>query len=227
VPALGEYLGALLAEITNARLQADLESARIAQLYASHPLLQHMPVPRFRLPNVSLDLPVAVEKVDSPPATTPDPAELLALQQRIEAITEQHLSQLKLLLAPTLQKRLTESLNRSFESLRASRGISVSDAIKVSESSATAALEAIRAASTDAATIDPALESSLRRQFAAEFLKLEPPPPRVQVLVVTAQLKEIAPPSSVTRIHLTISDEGVEWTQPNPSDSSSKTLLPE
>src|SRR5438132_458461 len=117
MPALGEYLGTLLAEITSARLQADLEAARIAQLYASHPLLQHMPVPRFRLPSVSLDLPVAVEKID--------------------------------------------------------------------------------------------------------------PPPPVQVLLATAQLKEIAPPWSLTRIHLTISEEGVEWTQTNPSDDASKTLVPE
>lgn len=227
MPALSEYLGGLLAEITNARLQADLESARIAQLYASHPLLQHMPVPRFRLPNVSLDLPVAVERIDPPPVSTPDPAELVAVQQRIEGIIEQQLTQLKLLLAPILQKRLTESLNRLFESLRVARGISVSDAIKVSDEAAGGAIEAIRAASKDPATVDPAFELSLRRQFAAEFLKLEPPPPRVQVLVVTAQLKEIAPPASLTRIHLTISEEGVEWTQTNPSDASSKTLLPE
>ena len=86
MPALSEYLGALLAEVINARLQADLESARIAQLYASHPLLQHMPIPRFRLPNVSLDLPVAVEKIDQPPATTTHPSELPALRHKIDGI---------------------------------------------------------------------------------------------------------------------------------------------
>src|SRR2546425_6475217 len=101
MPALGEYLGTLLAEITSARLQADLESARIAQLYASHPLLQHMPVPRFRLPNVVLDLPVAVEKIDQPSgATVPLTAELSALRQKIEGIVEQELNQRKLELAP-------------------------------------------------------------------------------------------------------------------------------
>jgi hypothetical protein len=227
MPALGEYLGALLAEITNARVQADLESARIAQLYASHPLLQHMAVPRFRLPNVSLDLPVAVEKIEQPPPTTPHPAELPALRRNIEGIIDQELRQLKLQLPPNLRKRLTDSLNRLFDRLKASGSISASDAIKASDDAVTAAVEAIKAAGKEHATVDPALESSLRRQFAAEFLKLQPPPPRVQVLVVTAQLKDIAPPLSLTRIHLTISEEGVEWTQTNPSDPSSKTLLPE
>lgn len=227
MPMLGEYLGALLAEVTNARLQADLESARIAALYASHPLLQHMPVPRFRLPNVSLDVPVAVEKIDQAPTRAPHPTELLALRHNIEGILDQELSQLKLQLPPNLRKRLTDNLNRLFDRLKASGSISASDAIKASDDAVTAAVVVIKAVSKEHATVDPAFESSLRRQFAPEFLRLQPPPPRVQVLVVTAQLKEIAPPLVLTRIHLTISEEGVEWTQTNPSDSSTKTLLPE
>ncbi len=226
MPALGDYLGALLAEITNARLQADLESARIAQLYASHPLLQHMPVPRFRLPNVVLNLPVAVEKIDQP-SITPPPAELLALRQKIDGIIDQELNQRKLRLPPSVQERLTKNLNDLFDRLKTSAGISASDAVKASGDALTAAVEAIRAASEGHATVDPTIESSLRHQFDAEFLKLQPPPPRVQVVVVTAQLKDIASPLTLTRIQLTISEEGVEWTQTNPSDPSSKTLLQE
>lgn len=227
MPALGEYLGALLAEITNARFLADLESARIAQLYASHPLLQGMPIPRFRLPNVSLDLPVAVEKIDPSPTTPPHSVDLLSLRHNIEVIIDQQLSQLKLQLPANLRKRLTDNLNRLFERLKASGSIPASDAIKASDDAVTAALEVIRAGSKDNAAADPAYESSLRRQFAVELLKLQTPPPRVLVMVVTAQLKEIASPQSLTRIQLTISEEGLEWTQTNPSDSSSKTLLPE
>jgi hypothetical protein len=46
-------------------------------------------------------------------------------------------------------------------------------------------------------------------------------------MVITAQLKDLAPPLALTRLRLTISEEGVEWSQPNPSDPSTKTLLPE
>lgn len=227
MPALGDYLGTLLAEITNARLQADLESARIAQLYASHPLLQHMPVPRFRLPNVTLDLPLAVERIDQPPGATTLAVELTTLRQKIEGIVQQELIQRKLELSSSTRDHLTNNLNSLFDRLKASVNITASDAIKASGDALTAVLEAIKASSKDAATMDPAIESSLRHQLDTDFLKLQPPPPRVQVLVVTAQLKDIAPPLALTRIHLTISEEGVEWTQTNPSDSSSKTLLPE
>jgi hypothetical protein len=224
--SLGDYLGFLLAEITNARFQADLESARIAQLYASHPLLQHMPVPRFRLPNVVLNVPVAVEKTGQP-SKIPLAGELPPLRRRVEGIIEQELNQRKLRLAPVVRKRLTNDLNGLFGRLKAYDTISASDVIKVSDEAVAVAVEAFKAASEDPATVDPAIESALRRQFGAEFLKLQPPPPRVDVMVVTAQLKDIAPPQTLTRIQLTISEEGVEWTQTNPSDTSSKTLLPE
>lgn len=228
MPALGDYLGALLAEITNARLQADLESARIAQLYASHPLLQHMPVPRFRLPNVVLNLPVGVEKIDPPSGTTTPPAaELPVLRQKIDGIIEQEVNRRKLHVAPDIRIRLTSNLNDLFDRLKKSESISASDVLKASGGAVAATVEAIRAASEDHATVDPTIESSLRHQFDAEFLKLQPPSPRVQVLVVTTQVKDVAPPQTLMRIQLTISEEGVEWTQTNPSDSSSKTLLPE
>lgn len=228
MPALGEYLGALLAEITNARLQADLESARIAQLYASHPLLEHMPVPRFRLPHVVLDLPVAVEKMEQPSGMTrPSAAELLALRQRIEGIIEQEQQQRKLALPPIIRKRLMNNLHAVFDRLKKSESPSASDAVRASRDAVAAAVEAIEAGSKEHAKVDPAIESSLRRQFGVEFLKLQPPAPRLQVLVVTAQLKDLAPPQALTRIQLTISEEGVEWTQTNPSDATSKTLLPE
>jgi hypothetical protein len=210
MPLLGDYLGALLAEITNARLQADLESARLAQLYASHPLLQHMPVPRFRLPNVVLDLPVAVDST-SPPAGPG--AALPAVRQRIEGIIDQEIKQRELHLTPAVRKGLSKGLDGVFGSLKKSGSLTASDALQASEAAA--------------AAVDPTLGSSLRQQFALEFLKMQPLPSRVQALVATAQLKDIGPPAALTRIQLTISEEGVEWAQTNPSDSSSKTLIPE
>src|ERR1044071_5280346 len=71
MPYLGDYLGHLLSEITNARVQADLESVRVADLYASHPLLKHMAVPRFRLPNVTIDAPVVMRNMDEAAAGQP------------------------------------------------------------------------------------------------------------------------------------------------------------
>ena len=226
MPALSDYVGALLAEITNARVQADLESARIAQLYASHPLLQHFAVPRMRLPNVSLELPVAVEKMNQP-TRTPPASEFSALRQKIDGIIEQELTRLNLQPVPSLRKRLTDTLTKLFKNLQSASTVSASDALSASETAISATMDVINAASKDGPTLDPSTEPSLRRQFAAEFVRLQPSPLQVQVSVVTAELKDIAPSQILTRIHLAISEEGVEWTQTNPSDPTSKTLVPE
>ena len=61
MPLLGDYLGQLLSEITIARMHADLETVRLAELYATHPLLKNFPVPHVRLPDVELELPVLIK----------------------------------------------------------------------------------------------------------------------------------------------------------------------
>lgn len=221
MPALSDYIGALLSDVTNARLQADLESVRIAQLYASHPLLQHMSVPRFRLPNVVLDLPVAVEKAEQPPVATPGHDGWLMLRQKIEEITARVLNQHAISVD---QAKLNNDLDGLFNKLETSASFSAADLIQGSDDAVSIVLNAIQAAGKKP---NPEIESSLSGQFSLEFLKLHPRPLTLQISAVTAQLKDVAPPAILARIRMTISEEGVEWTQTNPSDPSSKTLVPE
>lgn len=58
--SLSDYLGHLLSSVSKARMQADLETIRLAEIYKKHPLLQHFPVPRVRLPKVELNVPVVM-----------------------------------------------------------------------------------------------------------------------------------------------------------------------
>lgn len=64
MPKLGEFIGALLSDAVQARVSADLEAVKIAQAYSGHELLKHLPVPRFRLPDITVDFPVLVSSVD-------------------------------------------------------------------------------------------------------------------------------------------------------------------
>jgi hypothetical protein len=52
-------------------------------------------------------------------------------------------------------------------------------------------------------------------------------PPRVTVLATTAQLKDAGTAQTLTRLNLTVTEEGVEWSQPKPDDATSATLVPE
>jgi hypothetical protein len=62
MPDLGEYLGHLLCEVTRARVMADHEAVRTATAYLGDGsgLLRHFPVPRMRLPELELTVPVVV-----------------------------------------------------------------------------------------------------------------------------------------------------------------------
>jgi hypothetical protein len=72
MPKLGEVIGALLSDAVQARMQADLEAVRIAEAYSRNELLRHLPVPRFRLPEITVDLPVLVTAVEGlPPVGRP------------------------------------------------------------------------------------------------------------------------------------------------------------
>jgi hypothetical protein len=61
MPTLNEYLGSIISSITNARVQSDIQSVNVAEQYAKHSLLQHFAVPRMRIENVELTIPVALD----------------------------------------------------------------------------------------------------------------------------------------------------------------------
>lgn len=58
---LNEYLGGLFNSITDARVMADVQTVQVAEQYAKHDLLKHFSVPRMRISDIELTIPVAIE----------------------------------------------------------------------------------------------------------------------------------------------------------------------
>ena len=61
MPTLNEYLGGLFSSITDARVIADVQTVQVAEQYAKHDLLRHFSVPRMRISDIELTIPVAIE----------------------------------------------------------------------------------------------------------------------------------------------------------------------
>ncbi|MES2669288.1 MAG: hypothetical protein V4673_02550 [Pseudomonadota bacterium] len=61
MPTLNEYLGGIFSSITDARVMADVQTVQVAEQYAKHDLLKHFSVPRMRISDIELTIPVAIE----------------------------------------------------------------------------------------------------------------------------------------------------------------------
>ena len=70
---LKDYLGSLVRDLNEARHMADVETARIAEIYANDPVLKHFSVPRMKILETELTIPVAVDQLEHSTTTEYDP----------------------------------------------------------------------------------------------------------------------------------------------------------
>ncbi|MDT9000778.1 hypothetical protein RQP53_15990 [Paucibacter sp. APW11] len=222
--AIEAYLANLLSGIANARLQADLESVRIAQLYAQHPLLQHLPVPRFRLPTVTLDLPVGIDKVDEPqPAAAAD-----VVHKQLIAVMDETLNQQQLRQPPRSRASAIRSLAMLLGELPAPEARDQLAIGQASERAVGVVMSLVRnSLRSEGTAIEGGIETQLRGRLTEVMRTLLPKPASVRLLVASSDLKAAGPPELLTRIQLTVTEEGVEWTQTRADDPSSRKLVQE
>ncbi len=240
MPNLGDYLGLLVSEATIGRMQADLEAIRIADLYASHPLLKHMPVPRFRVPDIELDVPVVIDQVEN--AASPQlPRGGLAAAAAKDAMAKAMASTFaknQIELTPQLRDKVLTSLEQ-----RASSGVGAQpfapDVTKLAQDLAAEAANAAlplpaatkKAAggavrlTDEAARKRDTLQSDLANAAALEFLRVREPPPRLNTLVTSQDVRNAG--ANVVRIKLRITEQSVEWTNTDAEDKTSSKLVPE
>ncbi len=81
---LAELLGAMISGLVRGRAAADLEAVAIAERYRANPLMRHLAVPRFRIPEVTLSLPLVIAAASPPEQIQPavdvhDPEDLAGL----------------------------------------------------------------------------------------------------------------------------------------------------
>jgi hypothetical protein len=221
---LGDYLGQILSEITIARVQADLQAVRLADLYATHPLLKTFPVPRFRLPKVTIDVPVAISEVQVPPKSGAVSAglDIKKAQKAFDTAFKDQLKHGGLKLSADVQQRLFTAIGQRFEQLRAGGSFSPS-AIHVADSVSKVIQESLSREKLDAQVQDRFV-ANVRETARAALVKLLPTPPRIRVITNTAQLRELSPTEFLTRLQFDISEQGIEW---RGEDGDGKRLVPE
>lgn len=232
MPYLGDYLGQLLSEISMARMQADLETVRLAELYAAHPLLRTMPVPHVRLPEVELEIPALIKATEEPRAgeSTRGGVVPAVMGQRFDQVLETQLTKAGISLSPANRETLRAALNARLSLTQQPTEVSV-DVHRLADDLTSTALRVVGElqprSETAGPTISPAIAAELKETARVEFLKLRTPPPRLTVLVTSAEIRESGTAENVTRLRLKVSEQGVEWTTIESNGIQHDRLVPE
>ena len=231
MPNLGDYLGQLMAEIALARMQADLESLRIAELYAAHPLLRTLPIPHLRLPEVNLEIPVLIESSEpSRPGETPRGGyRLPGLVERFRSVVRRVLGGVGVELSEAEHRRLRTVLEDRLDVLRLPDEVSI-DVRRVADDLTTTTLRHLsgRPAGGRAKPIvlPDNLEQILREAATREFLSARTSSPRLVVRVTSQELREVGP-EGATRLRVRITEQGLELTRVEGDAGAQDRLVPE
>jgi galactokinase len=229
MPYLGDYLGQLIAEITTARMQADLEAVRVAELYASHPLLRHLPVPHFRLPNVAIDIPVVIHGVERPSGASAYAARLTELRAAFEKIALEQVEREHLELSERQRATLRRLVDRAFDAC--TREESAFSVLRVADELSRAFIEGIRQIRRVSLNVSAEDLSEMERTLAVsarqELMRFQPVKPRLDILATTAEIREAGPAELLARLHLDITEEAFQWTVVEHDGRSEERLVPE
>lgn len=227
---LGDYLGQILSEITIARVQADLESVRIAELYANHDLLKHFPVPRVRLGDVDLDIPIIIIEADEPPDKERPRGGLSvsAMLRHFQSLTSQQLELSSIDLNKKTRTELDQQLEERSRKMGRPEYVNV-DTNRTANQFTTTVRRFLQQREIEPEAIRSFTES-LNIAARRDFISARSAHPRILVGATSSQIQEAAD-ESVTRITIRITEQSMEWTritaESDDDDDNSERLVPE
>lgn len=224
MPKLGDYIGHLLSEITLARMHADLEAVRVAELYAGHPLLRYMPVPRFRMPDVEIDVPVVVKDLEETRPGEPQHGNppIAEMRRIFDEVIANVLANERIALSAAAQKKLKATIDKRVVALTRPSEIEI-DMNHISQDFTVNAVKAIGEAIESERRSE--FEETLKDTLRVEYVKIRKEPTRLNVLVTTAEIREAGPSEVITHLHLKISEESFEWTTIEADDGKKDRLV--
>lgn len=214
----GEIIGSFLVGLAQARRMADEQTAALAEYYQSHPLLQGMSVPRVRVPEMSIEVPLLLlGHRQAEPVRLRAPDDLMTgLAMRLDeslrnaAVSDEERAALQQRSEQILASRLRsvaqpdESQPATVEGMQRAVGEALEAALSDDEPS-------LRPASRLSAEDRERIARDVRDYLDRNALEQPGRPSRFMASVLTSEVKEKADAANVARIRLVIKEEGLEW----------------
>lgn len=231
MPKLNEYIGSLVSSITNARVMSDIQTVTVAEEYAKHHLLQHFSIPRMRIDDIEMTIPIALEELEEKTVTRYEPLNTdkftaLAFQ---EMQTSAGMPKLTVELSKQIQSevaRQVKILDQSIQlvnNLAPLRQFTKNMAFYFIEKFVTTGKDIKR--KVDPELMMASLEKVLTPEIKAvtQHKALE----NLNVIVEAHKLRE-QKPENLIYIKLKISEDGMEWNRTeNSKGEIERKLLPE
>ncbi|WP_046758982.1 hypothetical protein [Kordia jejudonensis] len=235
---LKDYIGKIYKEVTNAKVQSDIETLAIAQEYVNNPMLKHFSVPNIRIKDMELTIPVAVDSINTSSAYT---------EREVQNVYEAAFEKVYLSFYPFKTVRLEEmksSVTQKAAPIAATAVVELTTVSAATQSpdtptTATSSEEQLRTAETVKASeltyesvntnyaknfaeaIYGLVSSEIEQgEFYAQLIpeierNLQPKSfalEELPVIVETSRLKQISDPGSMISIKVNITDDAMEWT---------------
>lgn len=228
---LESYVSNIMQDITKARVQSDMETVRMAELYAKNDLLKHFSVPRFRMPSIEIDIPVAIDHTKNNQITKYEPvSDEQLINSTFLAFNDFYQERYGKKLVSVSEFRLKGSYANLIPDLKTmlERNIELEQILdnyanKVSEVSITSMK--LNLARKINVLEGKALPELIKNKLKPFFVRKPFDSSSLNVIVETARLRELGDPQNLMRIKLNITEDGMEWINEQNNDGSIKNLL--
>lgn len=238
---LKDYIGKIYKEVTNAKVQSDIETLAIAQEYVNNPMLKHFSVPNIRIKDMELTIPVAVDTVNTSSAYT---------EREVQDVYEAAFEKVYLSFYPFKTARMEAmkgDVSQKAVSIASSAAVelsTVSDsevAAPTEDTAATPERSDTQTRTTVNAESSQSTYESVNKNYATNFAEatyglvsseieqgafyaqlvpeiesnLQPKSftlEELPVIVESSRLKQISDPGSMISIKVNITDDAMEWT---------------
>jgi len=229
---LGQLLGTLLASLAHARRIADEETAAIAERYKDHPLLEGLSLPRIRVPELVLEMPMLIQSHDEGMANIPEDTDII-VEDVVEELEASALREGVSLQAANIEL-FKEDLAREINKLSPSSSDVVSFprevVIRAVDKSFTTLVKRELAANMQSISPGQAknISTDIRTKASQVALKEVGSPPTIEASIITAEVKDEAGAGNVSRLRIVMREEGLEWSVSQNEDGSiTQALTPE
>lgn len=222
---LGNLLGSLMCGLIRARRMADEQTAALAEYYKDNPLLEGLSVPRIRIPELTIDMPLLIEdQVEGDSGRLADTTKIVsAVKEQLEFT----LSKNNIEMDPAFRTAFVDEIRTRLVAVRRSGTPVMKETVTRGVQDAFADV-LISTRSTLSTTDKEIIARDLRSKVSSVSVAKEPVASSINANIRTADVKEKASDASVVRLTITLKEEGLEWaTQAGESGGIVRTLQPE